>query len=162
MIHIHTVIIVLSSSLSHVWLCDPVDCSPPDSSVHGILQATILEWVAIPLSRGSSRPRDQTRVSCTTGRFFTIWATREALLSLLWLISIISRAEWTFQISSHRPKGNWRCPEAHTPVPRSTCPLKCSSRWISLPAGVCLGNPLNCKHSPSLYCQPRSRSHLLP
>ena len=41
--------------------CDPTDCSPPGSSVHGILQARILEWVAIPFSRGSSRPRDQTR-----------------------------------------------------------------------------------------------------
>ena len=48
------------------------------SSVHGILQARILEWVAIPFSRGSSRPRDQTQVSCTASAFFTIWATREA------------------------------------------------------------------------------------
>ena len=46
-------------------LCDPMDCSPPGSSVHGILQARILEWVAIPFSRGSSQPRDQTQVSCT-------------------------------------------------------------------------------------------------
>ena len=52
-------------------LCDPMDCSPPDSSVHWILQARILEWVAISLSRESSRPRDQTRVSCIAGRFFT-------------------------------------------------------------------------------------------
>ena len=44
-------------------LCDPMDCSPPSSSVHGILQARILEWVAMPSSRGSSQPRDQTRVS---------------------------------------------------------------------------------------------------
>ena len=56
-----------------------MDCSLSDSSVHGILQARILEWVAIPFSRGSSLPRDQTWVSCTPGRFFTIWATREAL-----------------------------------------------------------------------------------
>ena len=54
-------------------LCDPTDCSLPGSSVHGILQARILEWVARPSSRGSSRPRDWTRipcVSCVTGRFF--------------------------------------------------------------------------------------------
>ena len=44
-------------------LCDPVDCSPPGSSVHGILQARILEWVAMPSSRGSSKPRDQTQIS---------------------------------------------------------------------------------------------------
>ena len=46
--------------------------------VHGILQARILEWVAFPFSRGSSQPRDQTQVSCIVGRFFTVWATREA------------------------------------------------------------------------------------
>ena len=60
-------------------LCDPVDCSLPGSSVHGIFQARILEWVAISFSRGSSRPRDRTLVSCTAGRRFTVWATREAL-----------------------------------------------------------------------------------
>ena len=55
-------------------LYDPVDCSPPDSSVHGILQARILEWVAVPFCRGSSLPRDRTQVSHLAGRFFTIWA----------------------------------------------------------------------------------------
>ena len=53
-------------------LCDPMDYSPPGSSVHGILQARILEWVTITFSRGSSQPRDQTWVSCIAGRFFTI------------------------------------------------------------------------------------------
>ena len=56
----------------------PMDSSPPGSSIHGILQAGILEWAAIPFSRGSSQPRDQTRVSLLAGRFFTSWATREA------------------------------------------------------------------------------------
>ena len=56
-----------------------MDCSPPGSSVHGILQARILEWVAISFSRGSSRLRDQTQVSCIAGGFFMAWATREAL-----------------------------------------------------------------------------------
>ena len=51
-------------------LCDPRDSSPPGSSVHAILQARILEWVAIPFSRGSSQPRDQTRVFCIASRFF--------------------------------------------------------------------------------------------
>ena len=84
-------------------LCNPMDCSLPGSSVNGILQARILEWVAVPFSRGSSQPRDQTRVShiaggslpseppgklkttgvggqvsSTAGKFFTIWTTREA------------------------------------------------------------------------------------
>ena len=58
--------------------CDPMDCSPPGSSVHRILQRRILEWVVIPFSRGSSRPEDWTQVSCIAGRRFTIWTTREA------------------------------------------------------------------------------------
>ena len=57
-----------------VRLCDPTDCSPPGSSVHGILRARILEWVAFPFSKGSSGPRDWTHascVSCIAGRFFS-------------------------------------------------------------------------------------------
>ena len=64
-------------------LCQPMDCSPLGSSVHGILQARILEWVAISFSRGSSWPRDPIWVSCTSGRFFTIWTTRETCKNLL-------------------------------------------------------------------------------
>ena len=56
---------------SCLTLCDAMDCSPPDSKVHGILQARILEWVAFPFFRGSSQPRDQTQVSCITDRFST-------------------------------------------------------------------------------------------
>ena len=56
---------------------DPIDCSPPGSSVHGILQARILQWVAIPFSGGSSRLGDLTWVSCTASGFFTIWAMWE-------------------------------------------------------------------------------------
>ena len=58
-------------------LSNPMDCSPPGSCVRGIPQARILEWVAIPFSRGSSWPRDQTQVSCKAGRFFTIGSTRD-------------------------------------------------------------------------------------
>ena len=53
-------------------LCDPVDCSLPGSSVHGILQARILEWVADPFSRESSQSRNRTQVSWIAGGFFTI------------------------------------------------------------------------------------------
>ena len=60
-------------------LCDPMDCSPPGSSIHGILQARVLEWVAISFSRGSSQPRNRTWVSHIIGRRFTIWVTREVL-----------------------------------------------------------------------------------
>ena len=60
------------------WLSRVHCASPGCSSVLGILQARILEWIAIPFSRGSSQPRDQTQASLIAGRFFTIWATREA------------------------------------------------------------------------------------
>ena len=57
--------------LSHMRLWNPMDCSPSGSSIHGILQARILDWVAISFLRGSSQPRDQIHVSCLAGRFFT-------------------------------------------------------------------------------------------
>ena len=66
-------------SVSHSVGSNSLDCSWPGSSAHGILQARMLEWVAMPFSRGSSWPRDWTWVSCVAGRFLTIWATREAL-----------------------------------------------------------------------------------
>ena len=58
-------------------LFDPMDCSLPGSSVHGMLQVRILGWLAISFSRESSQTRDQTWVSCIAGRFFTFWVTRE-------------------------------------------------------------------------------------
>ena len=60
---------------SCLTLCDPMNCSPPGFSVHGIHQAIILEWIAIPFSRGTSQPRNRTLVSCVAGRFFTVGAT---------------------------------------------------------------------------------------
>ena len=76
--------LIVVQLIIRVWLGDSMDCSPPGSSVHGILQAGILEWVAIPFSKGSSRPRDQTMVSCTAGKFFTVWATKK------WSHSVVS------------------------------------------------------------------------
>ena len=64
---------------SCLTLCNPMDCSLPGSSIYGIFQAIVLEWIAISFSRGSSRPRDQTRVSRIVDRRFTVWATREVL-----------------------------------------------------------------------------------
>ena len=69
----------------YLTLCNPMDCSPSSSSVQGILQTRILEWVAITFSRGSEprdwtwvpQPRDWTWISFITDRFFTVWATRE-------------------------------------------------------------------------------------
>ena len=73
-------------------LCNPMDCSLPGSSIHGIFQARILEWVAISFSRGSSWPRDWTQVSGIAGRRFTVWTTREALIQIYYIIidSLIS------------------------------------------------------------------------
>ena len=65
-------VLVVQSCLT---LCNPMDYSLPGSSVHGMSQARILEWVAIPFSRGSSQPRGWTWVSCIAGWFFTIWAS---------------------------------------------------------------------------------------
>ena len=63
---------------SCLTLCNPMERSLPGSSVHGILQARIVEWVTISFCRASSQPRDQTQVSCIAGWFFTVWTTREA------------------------------------------------------------------------------------
>ena len=66
------------SSVSCVWLCNPVVCSPPGSSVHGLLQARTMECVVMPSCRGSSQLRDWTQVSHIAGGFFTTWATRKS------------------------------------------------------------------------------------
>ena len=79
-IHIYICVCVcVCVTQSCLTLCNPMFCSPPSPSLHGVLQARILEWVAISFSRGSSWPRDQTWISRIAGRFFIIWATREAL-----------------------------------------------------------------------------------
>ena len=62
-------------------LCDPMDCSLQRSSVREIFQPGTLEWVAIYFSRGPSQPRDQTWVSYIVGRYFTVWATREVIIT---------------------------------------------------------------------------------
>ena len=64
------VCVLVDQSCPTLW--DPMDCGSPCSSVHGILQARILEWVAIPFSGGSSPLRDRTQVSCVAGEFFTV------------------------------------------------------------------------------------------
>ena len=65
-------LLLLPFTQSCQTLCDPMDSSLPGSTIHGIFQARILEWAAISVSRGSSQPRDQTRVSCIANRHFTI------------------------------------------------------------------------------------------
>ena len=91
-------ILIISLSLFSLSVvsdsCNPMDFSPPGSSVHGILQARILEWVAISFSRGSSQTRNQTWVSCMAGKFFTVWAMSES--SIFWHISLYNILKITF------------------------------------------------------------------
>ena len=80
---------VVQSHFSCVWLCDSLGCGPPGSSVHGIFQARILEWIAISFSRGASQQRDRTCVSCR--QILYCWASREHMHILkyyfpLWFI----------------------------------------------------------------------------
>ena len=81
---------VMSDSLQPHGLC-----SPPGSSVHGILQARMLDWVAMSFSRGSSPLRDWTQVSCIEGKFFITWATRKALRNREWSnVGCDEREDW--------------------------------------------------------------------
>ena len=75
------IVLVAQSCLTH---CNPTDCSLPGFSVLEVLQAKILEWIAIPFSRGTSQPRGQTLLSYITGIFFTIWATGKSYLFSRW------------------------------------------------------------------------------
>ena len=93
-------------------LCDPMDCSPRGSSVHGILQARTLEWVAMPFSSGSLWPRDWTWVSRIVGQFFTIWATREAqryILNIYWMLIdfILSAIKYLWCIYTESQTSCW-------------------------------------------------------
>ena len=80
--YIYFALSCLESMKVKVTQC-PTLCSPMDCTVHGILQARILEWVVFPFSRGSSQPTDRTQVSRIAGRFLISWATREALSCLI-------------------------------------------------------------------------------
>ena len=77
------IIFKVKVSQSCPTLCDPMNCNLPGSSVHWILQARILEWVAVSFSRESSQPRDQTQVSRIAGGFFSIWTAQEACNHLI-------------------------------------------------------------------------------
>ena len=110
---------VKSESVSHWVMSHSLQLHglPPGSSVHGILQARILEWVAIPFSRGSSWLRDWTWVSCIAGRFFTTWASRFLWIStmkkprkLKELIEILVKnvADNSYRGKSEWPRNRWR------------------------------------------------------
>ena len=96
------VVVVVLVAQSCPALCDPMQ-SPPGSSVHGILQARILKWVAIPFSRRSSQSRNQIWVSHSAGKFFTVWATREApTLLMLCLHYLWGRCAFLSHSSDHQ------------------------------------------------------------
>ena len=84
--HIKIVCCVCLVAQSCLTLCNTIDWGPPGFSVHGILQAGILEWVAMPSSRGSSQPRNQTQVFHIAEGFFTVWATREAHIKVMFTL----------------------------------------------------------------------------
>ena len=99
----------LVTNISFLWsevaqscptLFNPVDCSPPGSFVHGILQARILEWIAISFSRGPSWPRDRTQVSHIAGRHFNLGATRESVILKIRNLYVLGQKYmwnlWTF------------------------------------------------------------------
>ena len=159
---------------SHSVVCpilfEPMDCSPPGSSVHGIFQARVLEWVAIPFSRGSSQPRDQTWVSCIASRHFTVWATREVMWG--W---------WNNQKCAGRPPPS-PLPEDGQPVepgclsPHSLpgqgnqplqfpwCCLLCPGKWVLLESSwVCLlkSFPNGIAEHHIYFLQPLRSWHLL-
>ena len=82
----------VAQSCPTLW--DPMDYSPPGSSVHGILKARVLEWVAISFSRRPSQPRDQTQVSCIASGHFTVWATREVIYDKPTANIILNGEKW--------------------------------------------------------------------
>ena len=86
---------------SCLTLWDHVDCSPRGSSVPGILQARMLEWVVIFSSRGSSQLRDRTQVSRIAGGFFTCWATRGAHITIMWGNSSGRSQKWKLLLAFH-------------------------------------------------------------
>ena len=107
-------------------LCDPMDCSPPVSTVHEVLQASRLEWVAIPFSRGSSQPRDQTRVACFAGWFF-YHLSHQGSPILGWVNQkTYLEAKWSrLCVSLDRSRNQLLCTQAHWLAVRSMSHKPC-------------------------------------
>ena len=138
-------------------VCDPMDCSPPGSSVHGIFQVRILDWVAISYSRGSSQPRDQTHISCVSciGRRILYYPPPGKLTGLLAssMEASLTCSGSTSQVGEGRAAGHWpsspttlssagqlltvtsfpRLMEARTrfmPSPLPICQIRASAAWF--------------------------------
>ena len=134
-------------------LCDPMDCSLPGSSVCGIFQAIVLEWVAISFPRGSSQPRDRTRVSCIVDRRFIIWATREVYYN-------VTTIERTNNVIIHHSISQtfWICyGMSHTDIAPSTTAAVSAFLLHHLQGWLSVGEysrSLRCMHflAPSVFC----------
>ena len=105
LVHTHWNVIESESNIAQLCLtpCDPMDCSLPGSSIDGIFQARILEWVAISFSRRSSWPRDWTQISHIVGRHFIIWATREVICKKMEIKSLPTFKYFIHQYPNHNP-----------------------------------------------------------
>ena len=115
--------------------CDPMDSSQPGSSVHGIFQARILEWVTISFSRGSPWPRDRTRVSCIVGRCFTVWATHLLLQGIFPTQGLnpgLSHCRQILYQLSHRGKPAEGKANANPQSIKWGRKVRCWQRWGSL------------------------------
>ena len=133
-------------SQSCLTLCDPMDCSPPGSSVHGIFQAIVLERIAISFSRGSSRPRDQTLVSCIVDRRFTIWATSDTRgksqnLLLLEFLYLMETPLNEYQQDGSSSASFLGCPSTHKKLKLS---LDGSGVWWRMDPCICVAESLHC------------------
>ena len=118
--------VLCSVTQSCSTVCDILDFTPPGSSVHGIFQARILERVAIPSSKGSSQPRDLTRVFCTAGRFFATEPPREPLFfpSNLEVFSVCDKAKIVFSLDLNMLYSCWQI--------TCNCEAPSSKRWCNL------------------------------
>ena len=160
---------VCSVAQSCLTLCNPMDCSPPGSSVHGILQARIVEWVAISYSRGSSQPRERTCISCLAGGFFTIEPAQKPHLEAHYprysLKTILSISEPVSAVTLWKLPCEWlpgnmtsqHLTKSITGVSFPTSPAWCP--YPSFPGGSALGNDITTQqeaHSdPGGYPWPR-------
>ena len=110
-----------------------MDCSPPGSPVHGILQARILEWVAMPSSRGSSLPKNQTRVSCSAGGFFTTGASREVCFHIKISLVKANFSELHKDSINCSKRQRWECSSPRFPYSAALpgCPFPVNSFTLS-------------------------------
>ena len=120
-----------SVTQSCLTLWDPMDCSPPGSSVHGILQAKTLEWVASPFSRGSSHPRDRTQGSCIASGFFTSWATRKPLMKPCLHTKVLSSTLVIMMVFNQQYLYSLKCTSTHVILWPSS-----SQEWREWSSGV--------------------------